>query len=79
MKQYVVSKDEARARFEQQVKDAWKDMNEECIEPRPASMQILTWVLNLGRVIHLLYREGDSYTDPNRSKEWVKMVFVDPI
>nr|E2E2N7.1 RecName: Full=Bicyclo-germacrene synthase; AltName: Full=Allo-aromadendrene synthase; AltName: Full=Geraniol synthase; AltName: Full=Limonene synthase; AltName: Full=Terpene synthase 4; Short=OvTPS4; AltName: Full=Terpinolene synthase [Origanum vulgare]ADK73618.1 terpene synthase 4 [Origanum vulgare] len=79
MKQYVVSKDEARARLEQQVKDAWKDMNEECIEPRPASMQILTRVLNLGRVIHLLYREGDSYTDPNRSKEWVKMVFVDPI
>nr|QBA83622.1 terpene synthase [Mentha x piperita] len=79
MKQHGMSKDEARAHLRQQLKDAWKDMNQESLEPRPASMPILTRVINLGRVIDLLYSDHDCYSDPNKSKGWVKMVLVDPI
>lgn len=79
MKQYGMSKEEARAQLEEQVKGAWKDMNEECLEPRQASMQILMRVLNFGRVINLLYAEDDCYANPINSKEWVKMVLVEPV
>nr|U3LVL5.1 RecName: Full=Germacrene D synthase; Short=LaGERDS; AltName: Full=(-)-germacrene D synthase; AltName: Full=Bicyclogermacrene synthase [Lavandula angustifolia]AGL98420.1 germacrene-D synthase [Lavandula angustifolia] len=79
MKQYGVSKEEACAEVRKHVKNAWKDMNQECLEPRPASMQVLTRVVNLGRVINLLYTGDDWYGNPLGSKEWVKMVFVEPL
>lgn len=79
MRQHGVSKDEARAELEQQVENAWKDMNEECLEPRPASMRILMRVLNFGRVINLLYAQEDCYANPISSKEWVEMVLVNPV
>ena len=79
MKQYGMSKEEACAELRRQVKNAWKDMNQECLEPRPASMPILMRVFNLGRVIHLLYSDDDCYANPIKSKEWIKMVLVEPL
>ncbi|KAL1560791.1 Trehalose-6-P synthase/phosphatase complex synthase subunit [Salvia divinorum] len=79
IKQYGVSKEAACAELQQQVKNAWKDMNRECLEPRPASMKILMRIFNLGRAMHLLYSKGDGYSDPNRSKELIKMVLVEPL
>ncbi|KAL1555522.1 Bicyclo-germacrene synthase [Salvia divinorum] len=80
MKQYGVSKEEACAELQRQVENAWKDMNGECIiETRSTSMKILMGIFNLGRVMHHLYADGDGYSDPNRSKELVKMLFVEPV
>lgn len=79
MRQYGASEDEARRQLQQQVENGWKDINRECLEPRPASMPILMRVVNLSRVAHLIYSGGDGYTDPNRAKEWVKMLFVEPL
>ncbi|KAG6407008.1 hypothetical protein SASPL_129988 [Salvia splendens] len=79
MKQYGVSKEEACGELQRQVENAWKDMNGECIEPKLASMKILMGIFNLGRVMHLLYANGDGYSDPTRSKELVKMLLVEPV
>ncbi|KAH6812698.1 hypothetical protein C2S51_021716 [Perilla frutescens var. frutescens] len=79
MKQYGVSEGEARDELRRQVKNAWKDMNEECLEPRPASMPILMCVFNLCRVINLLYGDDDCYSDPIKSKYWVNMVLVEKV
>ncbi|XP_057792632.1 bicyclo-germacrene synthase-like [Salvia miltiorrhiza] len=79
MKQYGMTKDEACDELRQQVKKAWKDMNQECLDPRPASMPILMRVFNLGRVINLLYADDDCYANPIKSKELVKMVLVEPV
>ncbi|XP_047945742.1 bicyclo-germacrene synthase-like [Salvia hispanica] len=79
MKQCGLSEDDARAQVKQQVKNAWKDMNQECLEPTPASMPILTRVINLARAAQLIYSNGDCYTDPNKSKEWVKMLLIEAV
>ncbi|KAH6824298.1 hypothetical protein C2S53_015739 [Perilla frutescens var. hirtella] len=79
MKQYGVSVEEACAELRQQVQKAWKDMNQECLEPRPTSMPILIRVVNLGRVINLLYADDDCYANPVKSKDWIKLVLVEPV
>ncbi|KAG6407596.1 hypothetical protein SASPL_130592 [Salvia splendens] len=79
MRQYGVSEEEARAQIEQQVKNALKDINQECLEPTSASMPILMRVLNLARTAKLFYLDGDGYTDPNKSKETVKMLLIEAV
>ncbi|KAH6808456.1 hypothetical protein C2S51_029564 [Perilla frutescens var. frutescens] len=79
MKQYGVPVEEAHAELRQQVQKAWKDMNQECLEPRPASMPILIRIVNLGRVINLLYADDDCYANPVKSKDWIKLVLVEPV
>ncbi|KAH6825513.1 hypothetical protein C2S53_006000 [Perilla frutescens var. hirtella] len=79
MKQYGVSEGEARDELRRQVKNAWKDMNEECLEPRSASMPILMRIFNLACVISLLYGDDDCYSDPNKCKDWVNLVLVEKV
>ncbi|XP_057792629.1 bicyclo-germacrene synthase-like isoform X1 [Salvia miltiorrhiza] len=79
MKQYGMSDEEVRGELRQQVRNAWKDTNQECLEPRPASMPILTRILNLDRGMNLLYEDDDCYANAIKSKEWVKIMFVEPV
>ncbi|KAL1555537.1 Trehalose-6-P synthase/phosphatase complex synthase subunit [Salvia divinorum] len=79
MRQYGLSEDDARGQIKQRVKNAWKDMNQECLESTPASMPILMRVINLARAAQLIYSDGDCYTDPNKSKEWVKMLLIEAV
>nr|QEV81848.1 terpene synthase 9 [Prunella vulgaris] len=80
MKEKGCSKMEACNEFWKQVKKAWKDINEECVEPRAASMEIILRVLNLTRVINLLYVGQDSYgNSDSKTKNLIKSVLVDPL
>ncbi|KAG6436190.1 hypothetical protein SASPL_101075 [Salvia splendens] len=80
MKENGCSKMEAFDEFWKRVKKAWKDINEECLEPRAASMAILVRIVHLARVINLLYVGEDSYGNPKtKTKEMVKMVLVEPV
>nr|QBA83619.1 terpene synthase [Mentha x piperita] len=80
MRENGCSKTEAFGEFWKRVKKAWKDMNEECLEPRPASMPILTRVLNLARVINLLYVGEDAYgSSSTKTKDFIQSVLVDPL
>ncbi|RVW14966.1 (-)-germacrene D synthase [Vitis vinifera] len=51
MKQHGASEQETHNEFNKQVRDAWKDINEECLIPTAVPMPILMRVLNLARVI----------------------------
>ena len=62
MKQHGVSEQVAYDELNKQVVDAWKDINEECIRPTAFPMPLLTRVLNLTRVIDVVYKERDGYT-----------------
>ncbi|PON67638.1 Squalene/phytoene synthase [Trema orientale] len=62
MKQHGVSEQEACDQLNKQVVDAWKDINEECLEPRDVPMPVLMRVVNLARVIDAVYKDGDGYT-----------------
>ena len=80
MKENGCSKMEAFDEFWKRVKKAWKDINEECLEPRAVSMAILVRILHLARVINLLYVGEDSYGNPKaKTTEMVKMVLVEPV
>ncbi|XP_057781643.1 (-)-germacrene D synthase-like isoform X1 [Salvia miltiorrhiza] len=80
MKENECSKMEAFSEFGKQVNKAWKDMNEECLEPRPASMPILIRIFNLARVINLLYVDEDAYGNSStKTKELVKSVLVETV
>ena len=62
MKQHGVSEQVAYDELNKQVVDAWKDINEECIRPTAFPMPLLMRVLNLTRVIDVVYKERDDYT-----------------
>ncbi|KAJ9671954.1 hypothetical protein PVL29_025549 [Vitis rotundifolia] len=62
MKQHGASEQETHEEFNKQVRDAWKDINEECLMPTAVPMTIVTRVLNLARVIDVVYKNEDGYT-----------------
>ena len=55
MKQHGVSKQEVHDEFRKQIVNAWKDINKECIRPTEVPVPFLTRVVNLARVMDLLY------------------------
>ncbi|CAK9134282.1 unnamed protein product [Ilex paraguariensis] len=80
MKQHGASKQEAYAEFDKQVTNAWKDINQECLHPTAVPMPFLMRVLNLARVINLLYKDGDGYTNSKtKSKTYVTSLLIDSV
>nr|POE67585.1 (-)-germacrene d synthase [Quercus suber] len=80
MKQHGVSEQVVHDEFNRQVANAWKDINEECIRPTIVPMPLLMRVLNLTRVVDVIYKEGDSYTHVGKEmKDNVASVLIDPI
>lgn len=62
------------------VDDAWKDINEECLRPTPVPRPLLMRILNLSRVIEVLYKGKDGYThSQTETKGFVAALLVDPV
>ncbi|OIW16710.1 hypothetical protein TanjilG_00073 [Lupinus angustifolius] len=74
MKQYGVTKQDATDEFQRQVINAWKDINEECLEPIEVPKSLLERVVNMSQATHVLYKDGDGYT---HSKGFTKKNIVD--
>ncbi|PIN14350.1 (-)-germacrene D synthase [Handroanthus impetiginosus] len=73
-------KEEAFGEFRKQVEKAWKDINEECIHPTAVPVSVLMRILNLSRVINLLYSEEDGYNNSKtKAKDIIISVLVEPI
>ncbi|GLT63809.1 hypothetical protein SLA2020_363430 [Shorea laevis] len=79
MKQYGVSKEETMKLLEEEIANAWKEINEGFIKPAVLPMSILTQVLNFTRAADVIYKDGDSYTNPHILKPLIELVLVDPI
>ncbi|KAJ0102369.1 hypothetical protein Patl1_04328 [Pistacia atlantica] len=79
MNQHNVSEEEAVKLLRELVEDAWKDINEEFIKPAAVPMPLLERVLNLTRVIDLLYKEDDCYTNSHLMKRLVASLLTDPV
>uniref|UniRef100_A0A2N9FGL6 CCHC-type domain-containing protein n=1 Tax=Fagus sylvatica TaxID=28930 RepID=A0A2N9FGL6_FAGSY len=54
MAQHGATEEEATNELSKQVKDAWKDINEECLNPTTVPMPLLTRILNLARVMDVV-------------------------
>ncbi|XP_031097340.1 (-)-germacrene D synthase-like [Ipomoea triloba] len=80
MKQYEKSKEETFIEFQERVSNAWKDINQECLKSTALPMSILIRVVNLARVIDLMYKDGDAYThSATELKAIITSVLIDPI
>nr|GMD50357.1 (-)-germacrene D synthase-like [Ipomoea batatas] len=80
MKEYGKSKEETTTELQEQVINAWKDINQDCLKPTVFPMPILTRILNLTRVIDLLYHDGDLYThSKTKLKQIITSTLVNPI
>ncbi|KAK7313005.1 hypothetical protein VNO77_37322 [Canavalia gladiata] len=67
MKQHGATKCEAVDELHKQITSAWKDINEEYLDPTKVPRPLLTVVLNLSRVMDVLYKDADGYTHSNGS------------
>ncbi|KAK9269516.1 hypothetical protein L1049_001291 [Liquidambar formosana] len=80
MKQHGVSEQEVREEFNRQVTDAWKVVNQECLKPTAVPMLILMRVLNLARMIDVVYKDEDGYTNAGIVlKDSVSSLLTDPV
>ncbi|KAL2505973.1 Alpha-humulene/(-)-(E)-beta-caryophyllene synthase [Abeliophyllum distichum] len=74
------SKEEAFDVFQTQVTNAWKDINQECLCQTAVPMAVLMRVVNLARVINLLYKDIDAYTDPKtKLKGFITSILIQPV
>ena len=80
MKQCDVSEEQVYCEFYKQVENAWLDINQECLKPTAVPMPILARIVNLSRVLAVIYKEGDGYTHVGKSmKDNIGSLFIDPI
>ncbi|KAM7493646.1 hypothetical protein LguiB_028255 [Lonicera macranthoides] len=62
MKQHSATKEVAFIEFNKRISNGWKDMNQECLRPTSVPMTLLERVLNLTRVLNIMYKDEDGYT-----------------
>ncbi|CAL1391957.1 unnamed protein product [Linum trigynum] len=80
MKQHGVSKQEAYVELNNLVEILWKDVNEDLLRPLKVSLPILTAIVNLVRVMDLLYKDEDTYTNAKTfMKEVITGTLVEPV
>ncbi|EOY08702.1 hypothetical protein QUC31_010780 [Theobroma cacao] len=80
MKQYGVSEQEAYNEFDKQIKNAWKDINQEFLKPTVVPKPALNRILNLTRVIDLLYKDEDAYTNAGEAaKTSITSLLIDQV
>ncbi|BFG29371.1 hypothetical protein CerSpe_156450 [Prunus speciosa] len=79
MKQQGISEQEALDVFNKQVVDLWKDIIEDLlIRPNAVPRPVLMRVLNLTRVVDLVYERGDGFTHVGKlMKDIVTSLFLD--
>ncbi|KAG2683859.1 hypothetical protein I3760_10G053000 [Carya illinoinensis] len=80
MKQYGVSaEEEVYKLFRKEVSDAWKDINQGFLKPTAVPMPVLVRVLNLARVIDVVYKDDDGYTNSHMLKDYITSLLVNPL
>ena len=78
MKQYGVTKQEACEEFNNEIMNAWKDMNEECLKCTQVLMPLLTCVVNFACAIDRLYKNQDEYTHVGKlMKDLIAWMLID--
>ncbi|XP_062187721.1 alpha-terpineol synthase, chloroplastic-like [Phragmites australis] len=88
MTEMCASEQQARAAVQDAIADTWKELNEEVVVAAAAAGQwnpcsaesMANLCLNLARIIHCIYQDGDGITSPtHRTKQLIKDVLFNPI
>ncbi|KAL5736122.1 hypothetical protein ACOSQ2_030910 [Xanthoceras sorbifolium] len=66
--------------FRKEIFNAWKDINQEFLKPTAAAapMPILTRILNLSRVMDVIYKDDDGYTNSHVIKHYIDSLLLNP-
>lgn len=81
MNDYGVSVEEAMDKFEEMAENAWKDTNDDILQPIPpaVSTEMLVRILNFARMDEVTYAQRqDGYTCPEKveTKPYIIALFV---
>ncbi|RDX63677.1 (-)-germacrene D synthase, partial [Mucuna pruriens] len=77
MKQHNTTRQDAIEELLKLVESAWKDINEACLDSTQVPMTFLMRVVNLARMMDVLYKEEDSYTNAGGiMKDYIKALLV---
>ena len=80
MKQYGVTKQEAYDELNEQVDNAWKDINQECLIPTQVPMPVIIRSLYFTSVEDIVYKDADEYTHVGKlMKDLIALMLVDPV
>ncbi|KAJ6822055.1 (-)-germacrene D synthase-like [Iris pallida] len=81
MRDEGITEQEAVAKLNEMIENAWKDINNECLNPLPSRKQLNLLVLNFVRVIEVIYyKHEDSYTNPEgHMKDNISILLLCPI
>nr|GEW84079.1 beta-caryophyllene synthase-like [Tanacetum cinerariifolium] len=80
MKQYEVIEEYVYSLFNIQIEDAWKDITRESLVCKDVPMPIIMRVINLTRVMNVLYKHKDSFTHVGEEVvDHIKSLLVRPI
>ncbi|TQD81051.1 hypothetical protein C1H46_033404 [Malus baccata] len=67
-------------RTSNQVNNAWKDINEACLYPTAIPMPLLIHILNFARVMDVVYKCEDGYTNAEGGlKDFLVSTLVEPV
>ncbi|XP_077221452.1 putative terpene synthase 2 isoform X3 [Tasmannia lanceolata] len=79
VKEHGCSEQEACDKLQELIKIAWKGLSQACLDP-PVSLALLMPIVNLARVMEVLYKNDDGYTfAEGKTKERIITLFVEPI
>ncbi|KAG6655098.1 (-)-germacrene D synthase-like [Carya illinoinensis] len=80
IKQHNVTRHKVEEEFKKQIEDAWKDINNEFLKPTQVPKHFLERVLNLSRVMDVIYKDDDGYTKVTQVLiDGVTSLLVDPV
>nr|GEU74204.1 beta-caryophyllene synthase-like [Tanacetum cinerariifolium] len=80
MKQYEVTEEYVHSLFNKQIEDAWKAITRESLVCKDVPMPIIMRVINLTRVMDVLYKHKDSFTHVREEViDHIKSLLVRPI
>ncbi|CAL9128165.1 unnamed protein product [Musa acuminata var. zebrina] len=62
------------------VDDAWKEINEECLNTTAFSIALLERIINYSRMAEITYKYIDGYTNSStKTKEYISLLLVHPV
>lgn len=79
MKQQNTTRQDTINEFLKQVSNAWKNINEDFLNPTEVAKPLLMPALNISRVMDLLYKDEDGYTHSKGStKNHIEALLLNP-
>nr|CAD1824962.1 unnamed protein product [Ananas comosus var. bracteatus] len=79
MKEHNTTKEVVVAKIRSMIEDAWKTINQAILKPTDVPMPLIERVANFTRVMEIIYKNLDGFTNSPYLKEFISLLFVQPI